>query len=262
MKKQISGTIIARYKSQRGEGIMNTVNGLDRDSLNFNLGGLHQKILQWGASLAGYGDVRPGLAKEFKHIPTAISLAIRHPPAESSIIRQNGVTAYTNQFPEVDNKLIVIQKKIVTYLRMQGWRALAIPPDTAQEDLRFIARLFPLFQHKTAATCAGLGWIGKSGLLINSRYGPRLSWATVLTDALLPVSEQPYLKGNCGSCRKCVDICPSGAIKDEEWTRQSTTQVKIDVSRCARQLEKNYQALGRYICGLCILACPLGKRGD
>lgn len=240
---------------------MNIINEPDYDRINFNPDKLYEKILQWGASLAGFGDVRVGLAKEFKHIPVAISLAIKHPATERSIIKKNGVTAYTNQYPEVDKKLKDIQKRIVTHLRMNGWYALAIPPDTAEKEHRFISKLFPLFQHKTAATCAGLGWIGKSGLLINKRYGPRLSWGTVLTNAPLPVCKHPYLKGTCGSCKKCVDICPGTAIQDVEWIRESRAQVKINVFQCAQQLERNYKALGQHICGLCVLACPLGRKG-
>ncbi|MHB9093589.1 MAG: hypothetical protein ACYC21_02860 [Eubacteriales bacterium] len=34
--------------------------------------------------------------------------------------------------------------------------------------------------HPPAATCAGLGWVGKNGLLVTKEYGARLGWATVL----------------------------------------------------------------------------------
>lgn len=217
---------------------------------------LYTKILQWGATITGFGDVRCGLASEFSHIPGAISIAIKHPMHHQSIVRKDGVTAYTNQFSEIDEHLEIIQKKIVTYLRTQGWRALAIPADSDQPDLRFVSKLFPLFQHKTAATCSGLGWIGKNGLLVHRQYGARLSWASVLTNAQLQFSNQPYREGQCGECNNCVAACPAEAISSEEWLRGESVSPKINVEACASQLGKNKKILGSNICGLCILACP------
>lgn len=240
---------------------MSYVRTIGDDRSAFDSQALNGKIIQWGASLVGFADVTTGLAKEFRHIPRAISLGLRHPPEITSIIQKDGVLAYSNQFPDIDDKLLYIEKKIVTFLRLKGYRALAIPPDSDRQDPRLISRLYPLFQHKTAATCAGLGWIGKNGLLINRQYGARLSWATVLTDAPLTVSTDPYLKGKCGSCSKCVNICPAGAFKNEEWVREQNTRAKIDVEGCSRQIERNHRILGQYICGLCILACPLGRKG-
>lgn len=178
---------------------MSYLNSLAKAIEKFESQDLHIKIRQWGATLVGFGDVSVGLAKEFKHIPKAISLAIKH-PAPQIIRGGNMVPVYNNQFPEIDERLKEIQKKIVTYLRLKGWKALAIPPDSDQSDFSFISRLFPLFQHKTAATCSGLGWIGKNGLLLTKRHGARVSWSTVLTDAPLEVCSKPYTKGKCGSC--------------------------------------------------------------
>lgn len=228
---------------------------------SFDSADLYNKIQQWGASLVGFGDVNLGLVKEFRHMPGAIAIAVKHPPSEISILRKKGVVAYNNQFPDIDEILKQIEKRIVVYLRLLGWRALAIPPDSDQQDVTFISRLYPLFHHKTAATCSGLGWVGKNGLLINSSFGARLSWATVLTDAPLPVSDRPYMQGRCGTCTRCVDICPAGAISDSEWKRDINVRSKIDIVSCANQLKENNLILGRYICGLCIAVCPYGEKG-
>ena len=92
-------------------------------------------------------------------------------------------------------------------LREHGAAAEPIQP-TGSPDPEFSlwtdARVFP---HKTAATQAGLGWIGKTALFVSPRLGPRLRLATVFTDAELPVGE-PVTEGRCGSCRRCVDACP------------------------------------------------------
>ena len=219
-------------------------------------------VRSWGATMVGAGDVREGLAMEFSHLPAAISLAIAHPPLRDSIIRKDSVSAYTNQFPAIDASLEKIQKRIASYLRSMGWKAFVIPPDTDKQDPSFAARLFPLFPHKTGATCSGLGWVGKNGLLITREYGARLSWGTVLTDAPLEVSARPYLKGECNSCNRCVRVCPAGAIKGQEWRRDNSGEQLLDIEKCSQQLTRHKMVIGKAICAHCVTACPVGNRED
>ncbi|MFZ5650467.1 MAG: 4Fe-4S double cluster binding domain-containing protein [Bacillota bacterium] len=217
---------------------------------------LKRRILEFGATLVGFGDVSVGLAPELKYLSRAISIAVRHHPVE--IIKTPRVVAYSNQLTAIDKKLEEIQKTVVCLMREQGYKCLAIPPDSLRSDNRFIARLYPLFPHKTAATCSGLGWIGKSGLLVNEEYGPRLSWATVLTNAPLEVSQEPYYSSNCGSCKNCVKICPVKAIEDRLWVRGKSKH-GINYDRCSQHLERNKKVLGKAVCGLCIIVCPKGR---
>jgi epoxyqueuosine reductase QueG len=217
------------------------------------------KITGWGATLVGFGDVSTGLAPEFRHMPNAIAIAVKH-PADRGTLQCGNITAYSNQHEDVDLVLASVQKKVTTLLKSQGWRTLAIPPDSAREDGTFVSRLYPLFPHKTAATCAGLGWIGKSGLLVTPIYGARLSWATVLTDAPLQVSRTPYVESQCGNCTKCVRACPVKAIRDIKWERGEKAETFIDVNACAEYMGYTVRFFQKYICGLCVLACPRGGK--
>jgi len=220
---------------------------------------LTEYVRSCGADLVGWGDVSEGLAGELTHLPAAISLAMVHPPA-GNVVRVGGRLAYDHRSTSLDHMLEGIQKNLVREVKSHGYRALAIPPDTRRDDRRFIARLFPLFPHKTAATCAGLGWIGKNGLLINERYGSRLAWATVLTNAPLPVHGTPVTAGRCGACRRCVEACPAQALSDREWVRSALAPPQIDVRACSGYLMENQKVLGRALCGLCLMACPYNKR--
>jgi len=58
---------------------------------------------------------------------------------------------------------------------------------------------------------SGLGWIGKNGNLINKKKGSYFFIATLITDIEL-IPDDPYAKGYCGSCTKCIDSCPTDAI--------------------------------------------------
>jgi epoxyqueuosine reductase len=72
------------------------------------------------------------------------------------------------------------------------------------------------------ATRSGLGWIGKNGNLITKNGGSFYFIATLITD--LPLRyDDAFAKDYCGSCRKCIDACPTDAIGEEK---------SIDGSKC------------------------------
>jgi epoxyqueuosine reductase len=69
---------------------------------------------------------------------------------------------------------------------------------------------------------SGLGWIGKNGNLINKQSGSFFFLATLICD--LPLEyDSPFAKDYCGSCTKCIDHCPTDAIRPDK---------EIDGSKC------------------------------
>jgi len=99
---------------------------------------------------------------------------------------------------------------------------------------------------------AGLGWIGRSNLLVTPQYGARVRLVTILTDMPLP-PDNPSA-GNCGNCFDCLPACPVGALKKD--------QMDFDHRRCFEQLRefRKLGYVGQYICGLCVKACK-GPKG-
>ncbi len=228
-----------------------------REPAEIDTEAFRQQIKEWGATLVGFGDVSVGLASELAHLPVAISLAVPHRDVRKNIRRNGKTRAYVHQDSEAVALLEAVEVKVVRYLRWMGYRFVAIPPDSGKVDPRFIARIFHLFSHKTAATCSGLGWIGRSGLLINPNYGPFMSWATVLTNAPLVV-DPPMLKSRCGECRACTYACPTQALKGICWEMAHPDRPMVDYSECIQQLEKNIKVFGEFVCGSCLLVCPAG----
>jgi epoxyqueuosine reductase len=75
---------------------------------------------------------------------------------------------------------------------------------------------------RTWALRSGAGWIGKNGNLINKQTGSFYFIATLIVDIELSYDD-PFAKDFCGTCRKCVDACPTDAILDNKV---------IDGSKC------------------------------
>lgn len=203
---------------------------------------LKEDLLRAGASVVGFASVRDFLHDEIAHLKNAISIGVDK--------NLNEGTVYL---------LTEIQKKAAKHIRRHGYRHLCIPPDSDRIKGTFISRLYPLFNHKMAATSAGLGWVGRNGLFINHDYGPRLSLATVLTDAPFEVGT-PVEFSQCGDCNFCMEYCPSGAITGNDWSRYEPFVELVRVNSCSSH-KKNSKALsGKPNCGLCINICPYGRK--
>jgi len=108
-----------------------------------------------------------------------------------------------------------------------------------------------------AAVDAGLGEIGRLGLLITPTHGPQVRLAAVSTDLpLVPDQPQPFgVQDFCRICKKCADCCPGRAIPEGE-REEVNGYLKWQVSQedCFR-----YWRRAGTDCGLCIAVCPYGK---
>lgn len=114
-----------------------------------------------------------------------------------------------------------------------------------------------VFSHKLAAHLAGLGWVGKSCLLVTTAVGPRVRWSTVLTDA--PLETGSPLSRNCGRCAECVKACPAGAITGKPFIASEPRSERLDVEKCEQYRNSLLELTGARTCGKCLAACPFGR---
>lgn len=202
---------------------------------------LKQYLRSEGATLVGVGDVSRALTQEIIHLNRGIAIALNRSLNRTTV-----------------ELLSRLQDLTVGWLKERGARALAIPPDSDRITDTFISRLYKLFSHKMAATCSGLGWVGKNGLVINRRYGSKLTWATVLTDAPLR-ADRPITDSRCGKCDLCVKHCPSGALRGHLWSAVDPLREMVTYEKC-RSLKNNRLHLqGKPNCGLCSTICPYSR---
>lgn len=112
---------------------------------------------------------------------------------------------------------------------------------------------------KPIAEKAGLGWIGKHTNLLNRRAGSWFFLGELYTDIELPV-DQPE-QSHCGSCRACIDVCPTGAIVGpyELDARRCISYLTIEL-KGSIPLEFRSKIGNRiYGCDDCQLVCPWNK---
>ncbi len=223
--------------------------------------------IQWGADFNGVADL--SLAQDaileqggpvIAAYPRAISLgiALLHSIVDQLPNREErsvSILYRHHSYDVINQRLDFIASQVSSALQRQGYRALPIPASKRTD----VARICGPFSHKIAAHLAGLGWIGKNCLLVTPEVGPRVRWATVLTDAPLAPTGQP-LEQRCGGCNQCVDICPVSAFSGQPFCPTQPREVRFNASQCDRYLNalKEREPEGG-VCGMCLYVCPYGK---
>ena len=220
---------------------------------------LREPLLEKGACLVGYADVSDLAYEAMAGLKNALSIAVALNPSVISEISNGPTTNYYQEYNRANNLLTDLCGHAVEILISQGHKAVALEPTIKVVDL---TKIDAHLSHKTVATKAALGWIGKSALLITKRYGAAIRLASVLTDAELDTAE-PVEQSMCGDCRHCADHCPAKAIKGNNWQLGCSRDSIFDAFACcdtAINLSTKVgiqSTIGRVtICGICINVCP------
>jgi epoxyqueuosine reductase len=111
---------------------------------------------------------------------------------------------------------------------------------------------------REAAARSGVGFYGKNTLLITRTHGSWVVLGTVVTDVEL--ESTPPLDTDCGSCRLCIDACPTGAL-DEPGTLDATRCLSYWTQAPAPVPDEYAAALGVqvYGCDICQDVCPWNR---
>jgi len=137
--------------------------------------------------------------------------------------------------------------KISNFMRKKGYNVQPDPPIGGNTNFVLLAQK------------AGLGYIGKHGLLISDRNGPSQRIAAIYTDIEnLPFTDfnietYSWIPEFCEICNHCVSKCPAKAIYGEPKTVKDGRKQYVDYTKCAVVFSKT---LG---CGVCIKECTFFK---
>jgi epoxyqueuosine reductase QueG len=220
---------------------------------NKYIGQIAELASEIGFCLFGVADIREikgsflELAPEtLARFDRAISLAVRLSEAVVDDIVDHPTPLYLHHYRQANAFLDRGAFEIARRIQEMGRKALPIAASQLVDWKKQQGHL----SHKEIARRAGLGWIGRSNLLVTPQFGARVRLVTVLTD--LPLEAGSPLPDDCGKCGKCLAACPAGAIKER---REDFDHVK-----CYEQLKlfKNKFNIPHHICGLCVKACPIG----
>jgi epoxyqueuosine reductase len=221
-----------------------------------------ENMIRSAGAICGFADIA-GLFREQQQYSRAISLAIPL-PRQALLDVENGPTAgYYDAYGDLNKRLYDLSVELEYKLTACGYPSQAFPATVSQSALAALGHsLSAPIPHKTVATRAGLGWIGKNALLITPQFGPRVRLASVLTQAPLPTA-LPVASGRCGRCDRCVSTCPAHALRGVSWNAGVARETLVDVWVCQRKAETllwQRTAIRDTVCGICVAVCPIGAR--
>ncbi len=175
-----------------------------------------------------------------------------------------------NYGPEVDPLVNLNNKRagtISVYARGQDYHKVVKPrlkrlgrwiASSYGADVKVFVDTAPVME-KPLAAAAGLGWQGKHTNLVSQKFGSWLFLGVLYTT--LQFASQKNVQTNCGSCRRCLDICPTDAFP---------APYELDARRCISYLTIEHKGqIGRefrsaignriYGCDDCLAVCPWNK---
>jgi epoxyqueuosine reductase QueG len=139
-----------------------------------------------------------------------------------------------------------VTNSLVDRLRDMGFQAQASHP------LGGLALYPPL------AIEAGLGWIGRHGLLITPQFGPRQRIAAIFINVdNLPIAktnEHSWIGEFCNQCGKCIKTCPANAILDQQIKHSSERKTHIIRGKCLPVF------VSQEGCSICIKECTFSQK--
>lgn len=200
-------------------------------------------LTRYGTKLVGFCDVPEDLSllEIEESFPRGIVFGFSLSKSVLATIRERPTLIYKHHYKTVNWLLDQTACHLVRFIEDQGKRAIAIPASQLVDWEHHKGHA----SHRHLAWEAGLGYIGRHGLLVHPEYGAQVRYCTILTDLEFVPDEK--VDADCGTCRKCIAACPAGALSEEG----------VDIFRCYEKLEEfsHIRGIGQHICGVCVKAC-------
>lgn len=213
----------------------------------------------------GFADLRGLLHPMFSNYPFGISIGRKLDDKIIDDLVDGPTLEYYEHYQSVNRDLADLTHRIHEELLASGIKSLPIVPTIALSSPDYSKYLDTLsydISHKMVATRAGLGWIGKTDLLISEKFGPRIRLVTILLETNPGTIADAIDRSRCGKCKICVEKCPAGAANGMLWNINVHRDRFFDAFRCremCRELAKQKLNADERICGLCVSVCPVGK---
>jgi len=196
----------------------------------------------------------PWVPEEFRPrsiFPEARTVIVIGMPVSLPVVDTAPSIWYRELYRTVNALLDQAGYRIASSLTARGFSSVWVPRDGYGSIGVLKEKPIAFFSHRHAAYLAGLGNFGINNTLLTPAFGPRVRFASMLTEAEIPpdpILQEPL----CTRCMRCVDACPVKAIDGREYPGGLT-----DKTACAARSEAlNNRFLSP--CGICIRVCPVG----
>lgn len=106
---------------------------------------------------------------------------------------------------------------------------------------------------------AGLGWIGKSSLLVNPQFGTYTFIGTLISS--LKLKPDTPMRNRCGNCNACINSCPTNALKNNYWldARKCLSYHTIESRNVVPEYNSEIANSTLYGCDICQSVCPWNR---
>ncbi len=186
-------------------------------------------------------------------LPGAKSLVVTGINYYSDILQKGDGVPVISRYAYGESYQDVIKRKLselLTFIK-------SLEPDTEGRPFSDTA---PLLE-KAWAVEAGIGWQGKHSIMINKEIGSFFFIGILILNVELEY-DKPFTKDNCGNCRLCIELCPTGAINENHTIDARKCIANLNIEEREALPDEIISKLERrvYGCDRCQEVCPWNLR--
>jgi len=185
-------------------------------------------------------------------LPSAESLIVIGKAIPLGVLRENSKGVITRVYETLFHLLDSFAYEISSFIEKRGGQAMPVPADAPYmywnaDEQEGRADL----SHRHAAVLAGLGSLGRSGMLLTPEFGNRLNLASVLTNVSL--EGDPLVRNDLciPDCDRCMKACPANAIRRDGTVIQKECRKYHSITTA--------RGFKLFACWECRKVCPVGR---